>query len=77
MYTIAVFADDPRNDATLHVDQYTGKVLVDVRWQDYNNVARATELGVMLAVWLLDWGSSARSHRGRLTASTWLRQLLT
>ena len=30
------------------VDQYTGKVLVDVRWQDYNNVARATELGVML-----------------------------
>ena len=48
VYTIAVFADDPRNDATLHVDQYTGKVLVDVRWQDYNNVARATELGVML-----------------------------
>ncbi|TDF85227.1 PepSY domain-containing protein [Pseudomonas sp. H9] len=48
VYTIAVFADDPRNDATLHVDQYTGKVLVDVRWQDYNGVARATELGVML-----------------------------
>ena len=48
VYTIAVFADDPRNDATLHVDQYTGKVLVDVRWQDYNGVARATEVGVML-----------------------------
>lgn len=48
VFTIAVFADDPRNDATLHVDQYTGKVLVDVRWQDYNSVARATELGVML-----------------------------
>ncbi|KJK17898.1 PepSY domain-containing protein [Pseudomonas sp. 2(2015)] len=48
VYTIAVFADDPRNDATLHVDQYTGQVLVDVRWQDYSNVARATELGVML-----------------------------
>ncbi|MDD2060176.1 PepSY domain-containing protein [Pseudomonas sp. GD03860] len=48
VYTIAVFADDPRNDATLHIDQYTGKVLVDVRWQDYNSVARATELGVML-----------------------------
>jgi uncharacterized iron-regulated membrane protein len=26
VFTIAVFADDPRNDATLHVDQYTGKV---------------------------------------------------
>ncbi|MFK8331141.1 PepSY-associated TM helix domain-containing protein [Pseudomonas sp. BJa5] len=48
VYTIAVFADDPRNDATLHVDQYSGKILVDVRWQDYNGVARATEVGVML-----------------------------
>jgi len=48
VFTIAVFADDPRNDATLHVDQYTGKVLADVRWQDYSPVARATELGVML-----------------------------
>ena len=26
----------------------TGKVLADVRWQDYSPVARATELGVML-----------------------------
>ncbi|HEK0910337.1 TPA: PepSY domain-containing protein [Pseudomonas putida] len=48
VFTIAVFADDPRNDATLHVDQYTGKVLADVRWHDYSPVARATELGVML-----------------------------
>ncbi|NBF10595.1 PepSY-associated TM helix domain-containing protein [Pseudomonas sp. Fl4BN1] len=48
VFTIAVFADDPRNDATLHVDQYTGKVLADVRWQHYSNVARATEMGVML-----------------------------
>ncbi|MBF8778997.1 PepSY domain-containing protein [Pseudomonas fulva] len=48
VFTIAVFADDPRNDATLHVDQYTGKVLADVRWRDYGAVARATELGVML-----------------------------
>ncbi|SDC27557.1 Uncharacterized iron-regulated membrane protein [Pseudomonas guariconensis] len=48
VFTVAVFADDPRNDATLHVDQYTGQVLADVRWQDYSPVARATELGVML-----------------------------
>ncbi|RZI79179.1 MAG: PepSY domain-containing protein, partial [Pseudomonas sp.] len=40
VFTIAVFADDPRNDATLHVDQYTGQVLADVRWQDYSPVAR-------------------------------------
>ncbi|WP_166357748.1 PepSY-associated TM helix domain-containing protein [Pseudomonas akapageensis] len=48
VFTIAVFADDPRNDATLHIDQYSAKVLADVRWQDYGNVARATEVGVML-----------------------------
>ncbi|WP_248804487.1 PepSY-associated TM helix domain-containing protein [Pseudomonas sp. MWU13-2100] len=48
VFTIAVFADDPRNDATLHVDQYSGTVLADVRWQHYGNVARATEMGVML-----------------------------
>src|SRR5471032_3383420 len=48
VFTIAVFADNPRNDATLHVDQYNGTVLADVRWQHYGNVARATEMGVML-----------------------------
>jgi uncharacterized iron-regulated membrane protein len=43
-----VFADDPRNDATLHVDQYSGEVLADVRFEQYGTVARATEIGVML-----------------------------
>ncbi len=48
VYTIAIFADDPRNDATLHIDQYSGKVLADVRWQDYGPVAKTVESGVML-----------------------------
>ena len=48
VFTIAVFADDPRNDATLHIDQYSGQVLADVRWEQYANLARATEMGVML-----------------------------
>jgi uncharacterized iron-regulated membrane protein len=48
VFTIAVFADDPRNDATLHVDQYSGKVLADVRFEQYGAVAHATEIGVML-----------------------------
>ncbi|BAU77354.1 PepSY-associated TM helix domain-containing protein [Metapseudomonas furukawaii] len=48
VFTIAVFADDPRNDATLHLDQYSGKVLADVRWKDYGLVARSVETGVML-----------------------------
>ncbi|SEJ53375.1 PepSY domain-containing protein [Pseudomonas sp. NFR16] len=48
VFTVSVFADDPRNDATLHVDQYSGKVLADVRYTDYSAVSKATELGVML-----------------------------
>lgn len=48
VYTIAISADDPRNDATLHIDQYSSKVLADVRWQDYGPVAKTVETGVML-----------------------------
>ncbi|MBG7054699.1 PepSY domain-containing protein [Pseudomonas aeruginosa] len=48
VYTISVFPDDPRHDATLHIDQYSGKVLADVRWQDYNAVARSVQMGVVL-----------------------------
>ena len=48
VYTVALFASDPRNDATLHLDQYSGAVLADVRWQDYGLVAKTVETGVML-----------------------------
>ncbi|AOE88262.1 PepSY-associated TM helix domain-containing protein [Pseudomonas sp. TCU-HL1] len=48
VYSIAVFADDPRNDATLHLDQYSGKVLADIRWHDYGLVAKSVEMGVVL-----------------------------
>ncbi|MBI6555732.1 PepSY domain-containing protein [Pseudomonas sp. LY-1] len=61
VFTVSVFANDPRNDATLHVDQYTGKVLADVRWEHYNGVARATETGVML-------------HEGKMFG--WVNQLI-
>lgn len=48
VYTLAIFADDPRDDATLHIDQYSGKVLADVRWRDYGPVAKSVEMGVVL-----------------------------
>ncbi len=48
VYSVALFADDPRNDATLHIDQYSGAVLADVRWKDYGAVAKTVETGVML-----------------------------
>ncbi|NQD94452.1 PepSY domain-containing protein, partial [Pseudomonas sp. CrR25] len=48
VYSVALFADDPRHDATLHLDQYSGAVLADVRWKDYGAVAKTVETGVML-----------------------------
>jgi len=48
VYSVALFADDPRHDATLHLDQYSGAVLADVRWQDYGALAKTVETGVML-----------------------------
>lgn len=48
VFTVALFADDPRNDATLHLDQYSGQVLADIRWADYGLVARTVETGVVL-----------------------------
>ena len=48
VFTVALFADDPRHDATLHLDQYSGRVLADIRWADYGLVARAVESGAML-----------------------------
>jgi uncharacterized iron-regulated membrane protein len=48
VYSIALFADAPRDDATLHLDRYSGAVLADVRWQHYGLVARAVESGVKL-----------------------------
>ena len=48
VFTVALFANDPRFDATLHLDQYSGKVLADIRWADYGLVARAVESGAML-----------------------------
>ncbi|WP_028238918.1 PepSY-associated TM helix domain-containing protein [Stutzerimonas azotifigens] len=48
VYTVSLFADDPRDDATLHLDQYSGAVLAEVRWADYGPVARTVETGVKL-----------------------------
>lgn len=32
----------------MHIDQYSGKVLADVRWQDYGLVPKAVEMGVAI-----------------------------
>lgn len=37
---------DPRLDRTVHIDQYTGKTLADVRYDDYSPMAKAMAIGI-------------------------------
>jgi uncharacterized iron-regulated membrane protein len=48
VYTISAPITDPPRQATLHIDQYSGQVLADVRWRDYGLVPKATEMGIAL-----------------------------
>jgi uncharacterized iron-regulated membrane protein len=48
VYTVSAFPNDPTQEITLHIDQYSGKVLSEVRWQDYGLVPKAVEMGVAI-----------------------------
>ncbi|WP_295893611.1 PepSY domain-containing protein [uncultured Vibrio sp.] len=39
---------DPRQDRTLHFDQYSGKLLMDVSWDDYTMIAKLMAAGTTL-----------------------------
>ncbi|MBA2875690.1 PepSY-associated TM helix domain-containing protein [Thermaerobacillus caldiproteolyticus] len=48
VFTIATSKTSPKDNATLHVDQYTGQVLSDVRFSDYGIMAKAITIGIAL-----------------------------
>jgi uncharacterized iron-regulated membrane protein len=48
VYTIAATPGDVTQEMTMHVDQYSGKVLADVRWKDYDLVPQAVEMGISI-----------------------------
>ncbi|MDQ0270480.1 PepSY-associated TM helix domain-containing protein [Cytobacillus purgationiresistens] len=48
VFTIATSHARPWNDATLHVDQYTGSILSDVRFNDYGIMAQGITVGIAL-----------------------------
>lgn len=48
VYTIAATLGDVTREMTMHVDQYSGKVLADVRWKDYDLVPQAVEIGISI-----------------------------
>ncbi|MEO0624712.1 MAG: PepSY domain-containing protein [Pseudomonadota bacterium] len=39
---------DPTSDRTVHIDRYTGKVLADVRYEDYSMAGKAMAVGIAL-----------------------------
>ncbi|HEY9813778.1 MAG TPA: PepSY domain-containing protein [Candidatus Sericytochromatia bacterium] len=48
VYTVSAFPNNPAQEVTLHIDQYSGKVLADVRWKDYGLVPKAVEMGTSI-----------------------------
>ncbi|WP_243387834.1 PepSY-associated TM helix domain-containing protein [Bacillus kexueae] len=46
VYTISTSHTVPGHNATLHIDQYSGAVLSDVRFQDYGWMAKIITLGI-------------------------------
>ncbi|MBW4546468.1 MAG: PepSY domain-containing protein [Symplocastrum torsivum CPER-KK1] len=48
VYTVSVFPDNPSQEMTMHIDQYSGKVLADVQWQDYGLVPKVVEMGIAI-----------------------------
>jgi uncharacterized iron-regulated membrane protein len=48
VYTVSAFPDDPTQEVTMHIDQYSGQVLADVRWRDYGFVPKSVEMGIAI-----------------------------
>ncbi|RKT22388.1 putative iron-regulated membrane protein [Paraburkholderia sp. RAU2J] len=48
VYTVSYFPDDPKNERTLYIDQYSGAVLKDIRYSDYGAVSKAVSYGTSL-----------------------------
>ncbi|MVO98377.1 PepSY domain-containing protein [Paenibacillus sp. N10] len=48
VYTVAVFPKFPKDQATLHIDRYSGEILADLRFANYGPLAQAIEIGIAL-----------------------------
>ncbi|WP_336774299.1 PepSY-associated TM helix domain-containing protein [Paenibacillus sp. MMO-58] len=48
VYTISVWPKNVNDEATIHVDQYSGDVLSALRYKDYGTMAKWIEIGISL-----------------------------
>jgi uncharacterized iron-regulated membrane protein len=57
--TMSYDSSDPTSDRTVHVDQYTGKILADVRFADYPLGGKAMAVGIALHEGQMGWWNIA------------------
>ena len=48
VFTVSAFPGDPKKEITVHIDQYSGKILADIGYEDYSPFAKAVEYGIAL-----------------------------
>ena len=48
VYTVTYFPADPKAERTIYIDQYSGAVLKDIRYEDYGAVSKAVSYGTAL-----------------------------
>ncbi|MEX3919212.1 PepSY-associated TM helix domain-containing protein [Paraburkholderia sp. BR10872] len=48
VYTVSYFPPDPKAERTVYIDQYSGAVLKDIRYDDYGAVSKAITYGTSL-----------------------------
>ncbi len=48
VFTVSSFPSKAENEVTMHIDQYTGAVLADYRFKDYQPAGKAIALGITL-----------------------------
>lgn len=48
VFTVTRSGGRPQENATLHIDRYSGDVLADLRFGDYGAVAQAVSIGIMI-----------------------------
>ncbi|MED4082279.1 PepSY domain-containing protein [Halalkalibacterium halodurans] len=48
VYTVSAYPPRAQDEATIHIDQYTGAVLADYRYDHYGSLAKAVALGITI-----------------------------
>jgi uncharacterized iron-regulated membrane protein len=48
VYTVSYFPADPKAERTIYIDQYSGAVMKDIRYDDYGAVSKAVSYGTAL-----------------------------